>query len=60
MLTKKGINSPEGYTTNDAKPWLGNLISCHPRKDEKLKRDYGVTWGKHNTLYILSTVLIKS
>ena len=53
MLTQKGINCPEGYTTNDAKPWLGNVISCHPRKT---KRRYGVTWGKHNTLYILSTV----
>ena len=32
MLTKKGINSPKGCTTNDAKPWLGNLIILPPTK----------------------------
>ena len=32
MLTKNGINSPKGYTTNDAKPWLRNLIILPPKK----------------------------
>ena len=60
MLTKNGINSPKGYTTNDAKNWAWKSHNLASHEKMKSKRDYGVTWGKHNTLYILGTVLIKS
>ena len=60
MLSKYGRNSPKGYTTNDAKPWAWKSHHFATHEKMKTKRDYGVTWRKHNTLYILSTVLIKS
>ena len=35
MLTKNGINSPKGYTSNDDKPWAWKFHHiCLPRKGE--------------------------